>query len=247
MPIHDWTRVNPGAFHHFHTAWIAEISKALNRGLLPREYYAMAEQQAGEIGPDVLTLHRGGNGSTGGRGSKPRQGGTALATAPPQVRFTAQIEADFYAAKRRTLAIRHVSDDRIVALVEIVSPGNKSSRYKLQRFVHKAVSALELGIHLLVIDLLPPGSLDSQGIHGVIWSELGDASFQLPTDKPLTLAAYSSDSIQKAYIEPVAVGDPLPPMPLYLEPPAYVSVPLEETYSLAFTAVPEHLQQLLSG
>jgi hypothetical protein len=242
MPIRDWTRVNPGTFHHFHTAWIAEISKALNRGLLPREYYALAEQQAGDIGPDVLTLHRG----NGSNGSEPREtGGTALATAPPQVRFTAQIEADFYAAKRRTLAIRHVSDDRIVALVEIVSPG--SSRYKLQRFVHKAVSALELGIHLLVINLFPPGSFDAQGIHGAIWSELGDSSFQLPPDKPLTLVAYSSDSIQKAFIEPVAAGDTLLPMPLYLDPPAYVPIPLDETYRLAFAAVPDHLQQMLKG
>lgn len=243
MPIHDWTRVNAGTFHHFHTAWIAEISKALNRGLLPSDYYALAEQQAGDIGPDVLTLHRNGTEAA----EPPPAGGTALVTAPPRVRFTAQIEADFYTARRRTLAIRHVSDDRIVALVEIVSPGNKSSRFKLQRFVHKAVSALELGIHLLVIDLLPPGNFDGQGIHGAIWSELGDSSFQLPLDKPLTLVAYSSDSVQKAYIEPVAVGDSLPSMPLYLEPPAYVSVPLEETYQLAFTAVPDHLQQMLKG
>jgi hypothetical protein len=57
MPIHDWTRVGPGAFHHFYTAWITEISKSLNRGILPREYYALAEQQAGEIGPDVLSLY----------------------------------------------------------------------------------------------------------------------------------------------------------------------------------------------
>src|ERR687884_439463 len=31
MPVHDWTRVDAGIFHHFHHAWIAEISSALNR------------------------------------------------------------------------------------------------------------------------------------------------------------------------------------------------------------------------
>ena len=36
MPVHDWTRVDAGTFHAFHTLWIGEIMKALNAGLLPR-------------------------------------------------------------------------------------------------------------------------------------------------------------------------------------------------------------------
>ena len=58
MPIHDWTRVNPGIFHHFHLEWIGDLSRVLNRGLLPSAYYALAEQIAGGFGPDVLTLQR---------------------------------------------------------------------------------------------------------------------------------------------------------------------------------------------
>jgi hypothetical protein len=37
MPIHDWTRVEAGIFHHFQHGWIEEISRALNAGLLPDE------------------------------------------------------------------------------------------------------------------------------------------------------------------------------------------------------------------
>jgi len=33
-----------------------------------------------------------------------------------------------------------------------------------------------------------------------------------------------------AYVEPVAVGQPLPDMPLFLKPEFYVPAPLEETY-----------------
>ncbi len=58
MPIHDWTRVDAGIFHAFHHSWIEEISRSLNRGLLPTEYYALAEQITGDLGPDVLTLRR---------------------------------------------------------------------------------------------------------------------------------------------------------------------------------------------
>jgi hypothetical protein len=56
MPVHDWTRVKACIFHHFHHSWIEELQRALNRGLLPPDYYAMAEQRTGRFGPDFLTL-----------------------------------------------------------------------------------------------------------------------------------------------------------------------------------------------
>src|SRR5207247_6476085 len=59
MPVHDWNRVTAGTFHDFHLAWIAELRRTLNGGLLPQGYYALAEQVAGEIIPDVLTLQQG--------------------------------------------------------------------------------------------------------------------------------------------------------------------------------------------
>lgn len=56
MPIHDWTKVIAAVFHDFHQTWLVEIKRALNDGLLPSPYYALAEQVAGEYGPDVLAL-----------------------------------------------------------------------------------------------------------------------------------------------------------------------------------------------
>jgi hypothetical protein len=56
MPVHDWARVEAGIFHDFHHSWIEEIKRALNRGLLTPPYYALAEQIAGGLGPDVLPL-----------------------------------------------------------------------------------------------------------------------------------------------------------------------------------------------
>jgi len=57
MPVHAWTRVTAGTFHDFHTAWITELRNALNGGVLPEGYYALGEQRAGDVSPDVLTLH----------------------------------------------------------------------------------------------------------------------------------------------------------------------------------------------
>jgi len=247
MPIHDWTRVGAGIFHHFHHQWISQISGALNAGLLPPEYYALAEQIAGGFGPDVLTLEsvRGRPGEAGDDEGAGRGGGVALATNPPQVRFTATAQIDAYARKRSGVVVRHSGSDEVVAMLEIVSPGNKSTRHALRSFVEKAVEVLDADIHLLIVDLFPPGPLDPQGIHAAIWSEIVEDQFQLPSDRTRTLVAYSAGDLRQAFIEPVAPSDILPDMPLFLEPERYVPVPLEATYNEAFDAVPKRWQQEL--
>src|SRR5436190_2214384 len=91
MPIHDWTRVEAGIFHDFHHAWIEEIKRALNAGLLPDDYYALAEQHAAGFGPDVLTLEETRNGDPGPRSrTVSPTGGTGVMLAPPKVRLAAE-------------------------------------------------------------------------------------------------------------------------------------------------------------
>lgn len=160
-------------------------------------------------------------------------------TAKPRVRFTATAEVDVLTARQRTLVVRHASDDRIVALIEILSPGNKASKHALRAFVDKAVAALERGYHLLLIDIQPPTPRDMQGIHGAIWEEINGGDNEAPAGQPLTLVAYEADRPRTAYIEPIGLGDRLPDMPLFLEPGAYVPVPLEATYLAAYRGVPK--------
>jgi hypothetical protein len=244
MPIHDWTRVEAGIFHDFHHTWITEIKRALNRGLLPPDHYALAEQIAGGLGPDVLTLHRPANGAP----PPPEPvGGVALATVPPQVQFRLRAEPDLYAAKAKAITIRHSSNHRVVAILEIVSPGNKNSRHGLLAFVRKAVEILKARIHLLIVDLFPPGPRDPQGIHKAIWDEFIDSDFTLPPDKRLTLAAYSAGEWPEAFVEPTAVGLRLPDMPLFLAPDVYIPMPLEATYQSAWEAVPSFWRHVLTA
>jgi hypothetical protein len=44
MPIHAWTRLFDGVFHAFHLTWIGQLQTALNSGILPPDYHALAEQ-----------------------------------------------------------------------------------------------------------------------------------------------------------------------------------------------------------
>lgn len=242
MPIHDWTRVDAGIFHAFHHDWITEIARALNNGVLPAAFYALPEQIAGGFGPDVLTLCRP---SLNPSPAAPAfEDGVALLDAPPKVRFHLQSEAGRYAAKAKSVTIRHVSNHQVVALVEIVSPGNKNNQNGLDSFGRKARDALAAGIHLLIVDLFPPGPRGPQGIHPVIWGPTNDEFSPVP-DKPLTCAAYLGAPSFEAFIEPIAVGDELPNMPLFLSTEKYVLVPLDRTYSQAVAGMAAYWRDVI--
>jgi hypothetical protein len=234
--VHDWTLVEAGIFHDFHLAWIAEIRKVLNGGLLPKGYYALAEQHAGKVIPDILTLHAG---PPNGGASPAPTGGIAVAEAPPKTRRRQTIEATSL-AMRRTISIRHVSGHRLVALLEILSPANKDREQNVADFATKAADALHAGIHVLVVDLFPPGPHDPAGIHGVIWEQLerSNRAYDLPADEPLTLASYVAATPVEAYLEHLSIGAKLPEMPVFLHPDRYINTPLESTYDAAWRGVP---------
>jgi hypothetical protein len=244
MPIHDWTKVEDGVFHDFHHSWIGSIRNALNRGILPPDFYAMADQVAGPGHPDVLGLQR--VRSVGDSQSNTSASGTTV-SAEPVVAFQDTASRRPTWRRRKRVAIRHVTGDRVVALVEIVSPGNKSSRSAIRFFAEKMAEYIDGGIHLLVLDLFPPGRHDPNGIHPLIWSSFSKPHFDLPAGKDRTLAAYQSGAEPRAFIQPVAVGDALPEMPLFLTPDEHVRVPLEATYHTAWTEVPDRWRDVLSA
>jgi hypothetical protein len=196
MPVHDWTRVDAGIFHHFHHEWISELSRALNRGLLPPDYYALIGQSGRGLGP---------------------------------------------------IAIRHLSEYGIVAMFEIISPAYTNSWHGHHVFVEKAVQILREGIHLVMVDLVPPGSRDPRRLHSAIWGEFSESDVELPSDKPLTLASYVSGPMPMAFVEPTTVGASLPEMPLFLTPEYYIPLPLEATYQSAWDAVPSFWQDVLTA
>jgi len=147
MVLHDWTRVDAGTFHGFHTAWLTHLSESLNGGLLPKGYYSLPEQH----GPSL----------------------------------------------RRTLTIRQETGHRIFAQVEILFPAN-----------------------------------DDRSKH------VDDGAMKVT-------AAYVADTPVKVFLEHLAVGRPLKPMPLFLTPEDYINLPLEPTYEAAFRGMPEIWREAL--
>lgn len=192
MLIHDWTRVPPGLFRHFHQDWSIEIARELNRGRLPRGLSALVEQQS-------------------------------------------------YASRANHVVVGHHLG-RMVAVIEIVSPGNKDSRAALREFVEKTISFLRAGIHVMIVDLFPPTPRDPFGIHKAVWDEIEEEDFALPEGKDRILVSYQSGAERVAYVEPVGVGDELPDMPLFLAGDLHVMTPLEVTHRAAWEAGPEALR-----
>jgi len=234
MPIHDWTKVRANRFHDFHQSWTIRIRDALNAGLLPDGYFAMAEQKTRGPEPDVVALSS--------RGDVSVQGGIAVLDTPPKARVHMKVDAPLgYAAKANRIAVRHPDGD-LISIIEIVSPGNKDSRHAIQDFSRKIVNYLFAGVHVLVVDLFPPNKRNPNGIHQVIWDRIQEVDFKLPEDKPLTLASYSAWGNLEAFVEPVAVGDPLTDMALFLDGGTYVHCPLESTYQASWDVMPAALK-----
>jgi hypothetical protein len=242
MPIHDWTRMLTGDFHHFHARWIQAIADALNSGGLPPEYMALSEQVAGGPIPDVVTL------KSAARPPKGEPGGLAVATAPPTARLVDHIERAVYRRKKDRVVIRH-GRGKVVAIIELVSPGNKDSRDAIRAFVDKAHDILAQRVSLLVVDLFPPTRRDPQGIHKAIWDSYAGEKrpFEFLPDKPLTVASYTGGRASTAYVESVGVGDVLPSLPIFLDEDHYVPAPLEETYMQAWAVFPQMLKDVMEG
>jgi hypothetical protein len=243
MPIHNWAPVPAGLFHHFHQHWAVLICSALNTRCLPKGYYALLEQNAAVFIPDVVTLQR----MPKTQLHREPLGGIAVTEAPPKTRFVSQAsDEELYAAKADRIAIYNPLGE-VVSVIELVSPGNKSSRHAIRSFVEKTLDFLRQGVSVLVIDLFPPGPRDPDGIHKVIWDEIREEPFALPPDKPLTLASYAATVPKKSYVEPVAVGDPLPDMPVFLDCDTYIPAPLEPTYLATWNECPEPMRELISA
>jgi hypothetical protein len=248
MPMHDWTRVDANDYHDFHGAWIYAIRTALNSGLLPEGYFALAEHTTPPIIPDVVTLSIPDESLPPGRmveangagGTEPESASTIVATAPGK---------KLRPRGRRRVVIHHARSRQIVAVIELVSPTNKATRPEFADLIGKTLQLLRQGVHVMLIDPFPPTPRDPKGIHATVWKELTGKTFTPPEGKPLTVASYVALGANtfRAYVEPLAIGDRLPDLRLYLSGEFYVKTPLEETYQTAWQGFPSPLRVIVEA
>lgn len=248
MPMHDWTRVAAGIYHDFHTVWLTAIRHALNNGVLPATHYAMVGQVTVGVEADILVLQ-----APPSTTPRPGAGTSSLTAGRPAVGVLEREEKATRKRPGRRVTIRHVSNHTVVAIIELVSPGNKEGRREYARFVFKSAAILGLGIHLLVIDPFAPPPHSPLGLHASIWARAvkkkkGRTPATLPADRPLMAAGYAAGGEVVAAVQSFAVGEQVPDVPLFLTPEQeYVTLPLEPTYAAAFPDVPRVWREVLDG
>ena len=251
MPVHDWTKIFDGAFHDFHQTWIVNIKNKLNSGLLPDGYYAAAEQVIGGPSADVVTLDAWQPMNKTKRGERlpdDMSGGVALAETAPKVKYQFEADRRHYAGKADHVALRHVSSHRLIAVIEIISPGNKNNNRALESLRKKVNTLLDKGVHLLLVDVLPPGPIDPHGLPFALsitdHSDIPGVTDQEPFSLFSIRCAETGD-ILSGFVELVSREQPLPDMPLFLNEERYITVPLEETYMEAWRDVPAPWRKMI--
>jgi hypothetical protein len=109
--------------------------------------------------------------------------------------MSAVTESSSYARKANRIVVRH-RRGRLIAAIEVVSPGNKDNRNGIAAYVGKVVDFLRNGVHFVLIDPFPPGPRDPDGLHSLVWNETAGLPVEPPPpDKPLTVVSYDATVI----------------------------------------------------
>jgi uncharacterized protein DUF4058 len=217
----------------FHGLWAAALVEMLNRQVLADEYFADMQVHIGSpVEVDVATLEEPRSGTRGGAGIAASNTGVASAWAPPATTlvmptvFPDDIEVQVFAT---------VTGATLVAAIELVSPGNKDRPETSRAFAAKCVAYLTRGIGLIVVDIVTNRLAN---LHNEVVRLLGQGGSFLMEPAALYAVAYrpsrqpSGDQIE-IWPVPLAVGQPLPILPLALRNAGVVPVDFEATYGEA--------------
>ncbi len=207
----------------FHTTWASALADALNEGVLPPGYIALEQVHPGAaLEIDVATFTDPAASPSADTGGTTTVARTVWTPAVAPLVFPASFPPS------ATVEILSSEGGRtLVAAIELVSPGNKDRSTKRRLFAAKCASHLSRGIGLVVVD--------------VVTSRQGndllqlDAAFRMTAGQSLYAVAYRplrAGDMEKVETWPtvLAVGQPLPRVPLSLGADWCVPVDLEESY-----------------
>jgi Protein of unknown function (DUF4058) len=217
----------------FHSSWATKLADALTERWLPPNY--IAEEHA-HFGPsveiDVAAFERQAT-ATG------NEGGGTVATVGSMVWAPPAADGVLPAVFPDTFEVRILSTDagpKLVAAIELISPGNKDRGAERRAFAAKCASYLSQGISVIIVDIVTNRRAN---LHNEILQlmEAGDA-LQLPPELSLYAAAYrplrrgQSDEID-VWRSPLALGRALPTLPLGLRADLVIPVDFEAAYAEA--------------
>jgi hypothetical protein len=207
-----------------HSAWASAIAAQLNRDLLPPDYFAMPQVTfGGGVEIDVATSRQAARSDSG-------NGTVATALWAPPALSAAIDFANQPAYEVRVM--QTLGGPRLRAAVELVSPRNKDRPAARHAFAVKCAGYLQLGVSVLIVDAVTERLAN---LHEELVTLLGLADrLNWSSASKLYAIAYrvGSDGESRLDVWPaaLAVGEPLPTVPLWLEAELVVGLDLEESY-----------------
>jgi hypothetical protein len=235
MPLRDHFRPpldNETSWESFHAGWPMMIVHGLSR-TLPRRYVAGLRAHAGAFAEvDVAAFEKDEPNVSGSGGANGNGGATTTVWAP--ARPTLVVPTDLRALDEYEVNVYDSQRSRrLVAAIEIVSPANKDRPEHRRAFVAKCSALLQKGVSVTVIDLvttrhfnLYTDLLEMIGQHDPSWEP-----------EPPELYAVASRGTKRgdawlleAWAQILALGQPLPTLPLWLADDLAVPLDLEESY-----------------
>lgn len=234
MPLLDHFRPPLYPTRHwesFHARWAGAISDALNANLLPKDYFAEIQTHVGSrVEIDVATFH---GDAARDRRERASEGGVALMEAKPWAPPVASMQMPaIYPDSIEVLVYGTQGGSTLVAAIELVSPGNKDRPETRRAFAAKCASYLQQGIGLMVIDVVidHPANLHNELVDLL---EIGP-KFEI---EAADLYAIAYRPIRRPDVErtdvwvaPLAIGKPLPLLPLALDKSICIPLDLEPPY-----------------
>ena len=152
--------------------------------------------------------------------------------APPRPTFVVATDLpDQYAYEVRVFDTWR--DRRLVAAVEIVSPANKDRPDSRREFVTKCAALLQQRVSVAIVDLVTTRQFN---LYGDLLALIGQADPALAPEPPPLYAAACRWTRRddawhfESWTHPLALGQPLPTLPLWLADNFAVPLELEASY-----------------
>ena len=216
----------------FHGAWAEAIAVQLNQDLLPEHYYAEARVKLGTaVEIDVGTF------GENGQAAREAEGGVAV-WAPP--RPAAMVPLAF--SNPDLFEVQVLNDEEgplLVAAIELASPANKDRPANRHMFAVKCGSYLQSGVNVAIVDVVTErsGNLHAELLR-LLETQVATAA---QDDNDLYATAYRAlplaDHVNlEIWAESLAVGEPLPTLPLWISPELAIPLHLEKSYQSACAA-----------
>lgn len=222
MPLLDHFHPPLSATRHWeghHSRWSSAIADALNE-VLPDGYFAEPQVHSGpRVEVDVATFDGVSRGGVA----------TATQTMPKLAPADRVLSAEF-PEQFSVQVFESSAGPRLVAAVELVSPANKDRPQTRRLFAAKCAAYLQQGCGLIIVDV----------VTNRLGCPLDDllaliAPDELPAGAELAAASFrplrtGHDSIELR-LRPLAIGEPLPELPLALDAATWVMLDLEAAYT----------------